>query len=301
VSALDKLQSVVAFGGGTGLGRLLSALSFLEQRLTGVVTTTDDGGSSGRLRRATGAIAWGDLRNCFNQICTEPTLGRLLFEYRFADSGELTGHNLGNLMLLALDQLTARPLDAVDLVRGFLEIKPRLLPMSEAPTTLQAEGADGQRISGETSVDRMTSLPRRLWLTPEVAPTPEVLAAIVGAELILMGPGSFVTSVLPSLLLPPIRDAVRSATGPRVLVANLQPEASPVGRLELCQQLEWMEQVLGAPLVDAVLWPASRPLERRPRVPLHVADLADGPHQHHRGKLVRALEEMLPVPRRGGT
>lgn len=290
---LGELSSVVCFGGGTGLGRLLSALSFLGDRLTGVVTTTDDGGSTGRLRSATGCIAWGDLRHCFNQICTEPTLGRLLFEYRFADSGELSGHNLGNLMLLALDQLTARPLDAVNLVRDFLDVAPRLLPMSEEPTSLEAEGPDAAPVHGETAVAEMDALPGRLWLEPEVEATPEVLEAIAGAELILMGPGSFVTSVLPSLLVPAIRAAVVAARCPRLLIANLTPEPGPVGRLTLVQQLAWMEQVLHQPVVDAVLWPASRPLDRQPEVWVHVADVAGDAGRHDRQRLAAALEQAL--------
>ena len=294
------VRSVLAFGGGTGLGRLLSSLSFLGERLTGVVTTTDDGGSTGRLREATGCIAWGDLRHCFNQICTEATLGRLLFEYRFNDSGELSGHNLGNLMLLALDQLTARPLDAVNLVRDFLDVAPGLLPMSEQPAALEAADTAGQTTSGETAVAEMVELPRRLWLAPEVQATPEVLEAIEAAEVILMGPGSFITSVMPSLLVDEIRAAVARARCPRLLIANLAPEPGPIGELPLAEQLSWMEQILDASLVDAVLWPASRELGAMPKgVKVETAELRDPTtpaHRplHHRDKLVSALAALVP-------
>lgn len=290
---LGGVQTVVAFGGGTGLGRLLSALSFLQDRLIGVVTTTDDGGSTGRLRAATGCIAWGDLRNCLNQVCTEPTLGRLLFEYRFADSGEISGHNLGNLMLLALDQLTARPLDAVGLVRDFLQVKPRLLPMSEQPAALEAETSAGQRVAGETAVAHLDQLPQRLWLSPEVSATPEVLEAIAQADLITLGPGSFVTSVLPSLLVPEIREAVAAAPCPRVLIANLVAEPGPAGRLTLDELLEWMERVLGTRLVDAVLWPESRALADRGLPFVEIADLAAADGRHDRDRLVSALAALL--------
>lgn len=290
---LGTVQTVVAFGGGTGLGRLLSALSPLQDRLIGVVTTTDDGGSTGRLRAATGCIAWGDLRNCLNQVCTEPTLGRLLFEYRFADSGELTGHNLGNLMLLALDQLTARPLDAVGLVRDFLQVKPRLLPMSEQPAALEAETSAGQRVAGETAVARLDQLPHMLWLSPEVSATPEVLEAIAQADLITLGPGSFVTSVLPSLLVPEIREAVAAAPCPRVLIANLVAEPGPAGQLALGELLEWMERVLGARIVDAVLWPESRTLADRVPPFVEIADLAAADGRHDRDSLVKALASLL--------
>ncbi|MGL5284517.1 MAG: 2-phospho-L-lactate transferase CofD family protein, partial [Aeromonas sp.] len=102
---LETLQKVVALGGGHGMGRVLSALSFLGPRLTGIVTTTDNGGSTGRLRKNQDCIAWGDLRNCLNQLVTQPSTGSMLFEDRFGGQGELAGHNLGNLMLLALDNL----------------------------------------------------------------------------------------------------------------------------------------------------------------------------------------------------
>jgi uncharacterized cofD-like protein len=291
---LNELRSIVAFGGGTGLGRLLSALAPVGDRLTGIVATTDDGGSTGRLRSATGCIAWGDLRHCFNQICTESTLARLLFEYRFVDSGDLTGHNLGNLMLLALDQLTARPQDAVDLIRDFLEVEPHLLAMSEQPAALEAEGPAGERATGETTVAGAGWLPKRLWLSPEVPATPGVIEVISGADLILMGPGSFITSVLPALLLEPIREAVRRSRCPRVLIANMAPEPGPVGQLTLCEQLGWMEGVLGGRLIDAVLWPASRPLAERPPLPVHIVDVADSSRLHHREKLATALAAMLP-------
>lgn len=292
MSPLAQLRSVVCFGGGTGLGRLLSALSFLGSRLTGVVTTTDDGGSTGRLRTEVGCIAWGDLRNCLNQICTEPTLGRLLFGYRFTGAGALSGHNLGNLMLLALDQLTARPLDAVNLVRDFLDVTPQLLPMSEQPTALCAAGVGDETARGETAVAAMGVLPRRLWLEPEVPAPPEVLRAIASAELILLGPGSFVTSVLPSLLVPEIFDAVRVARCPRVLIANLTPEPGPVGSLDLREQLAWTEQVLGAALIDRVLWPASRPLSV-PEPAVLLADVTGRDGRHDRPRLAAALEQLL--------
>lgn len=290
---LGDMGSVVAFGGGTGLGRVLSALAFLEDRLTGVVSTTDDGGSTGRLRAATGCIAWGDLRNCFNQMCTAPTLGRLLFEFRFVDAGELSGHNLGNLMLLALDQLTARPLDAVNLVREFLQVKPRLLPMSEQSASLEAVTARGVRVSGETAISRLAELPNRLWLAPEVKATPEVVQAVERADLILLGPGSFVTSVLPSLLVDQVRDAVARARCPRILIANLAAEPGPVGSLTLRGQLAWMELVLGCRLVDAVLWPEHRPCEELPEAPVELAPLATPEGAHDRARLVQALSDLL--------
>lgn len=294
---LADVRSVVAFGGGTGLGRLLASLAFLGDRLVGVVATTDNGGSTGRLRAATGCIAWGDLRHCFNQICAEPTLGRLLFEYRFGDSGDLSGHNLGNLILLALDQLTARPLDAINLVRELLDVEPRLLPMSEDPSQLLAVGSDGETVEGEVSVAEMQSVPTRLWLEPPATAPTEVLEAIATADLILLGPGSFITSIVPSLLVDAIRDAVRDAPCPRVLVANLAAEPGPVGALSLAEQLAWMDSTLGARLVDAVLWPRSQDpgIGAGGPITVHTADLADAlaPMRHDAAKLAAGLAALF--------
>jgi uncharacterized cofD-like protein len=172
-----------------------------------------------------------------------------------------------------------------------------LLPMSEEPTSLEAEGPEGS-VSGETAVSELIDLPRRLWLSPEVSATPEVLKAIAGADLILMAPGSLVTSVLPPLLLRSVREAVIGARCPRVLIANLVPEPGPVGALSLSDQLAWMEEVVGACVVDGVLWPASRDLGRRPEVPTQVADMvaegaADNRGRHDRDKLTAALAAML--------
>lgn len=292
---LNQLQRVVAFGGGHGLGRLLSTLTFLGDRLCGIVATTDDGGSTGRLRRQTGCIAWGDLRNCLNQICTQPTLPRLLFEYRFVEGEELAGHNLGNLILLALDQLTARPVDALNLIRDLLEVEPHLLPMSEEATSLEGEDESGARASGESAVEAMDPLPNRLWLEPAVGAPEETLAAIKQAELILLGPGSFLTSVMPSLLVTDIAEALAAAHCPRILIANLIAEPAAIGRLDLAQQLRWMEQILGQRVIDRVLWPAERGAPPPLDLPLHIAPLASAaePGRHQRSHLIEALENML--------
>ena len=127
---LADLDRVVALGGGHGLGRVLSSLSSLGSRLTGIVTTTDNGGSTGRIRRSEGGIAWGDMRNCLNQLITEPSVASAMFEYRFGGNGELSGHNLGNLMLKALDHLSVRPLEAINLIRILLKVDTHLIPMS---------------------------------------------------------------------------------------------------------------------------------------------------------------------------
>jgi uncharacterized cofD-like protein len=296
------LNGVVAVGGGTGLGRTLRALSFLGERLTGVVATTDNGGSTGWIREQAGGIAWGDIRNCLNQVVDQPTLGSLLFEHRFAAAGELTGHSLGNLILLALDQLSPRPLHAIDLIRELLGVQLRLIPMSEGESHLASRYSDGRPVLGEVHLDAMTEVPRAVWLEPPVAATPEALRAVEEADLILFGPGSFMTSILPALLLPDFREAVASSRAVRVLIGNLHAEMGPVGLLDPPVLLRWTEGMLGHRLFDLVLWPASRSLPDLDGVHAVVADVA-GPaydKQHDPELLARAIERCLEGWERSG-
>ena len=198
---LDEVKQVVAIGGGHGLGRIMSALSFMKERLTGIVTTTDNGGSTGRIRIEQGGIAWGDLRNCLNQIITEPSTASTLFEYRFAGNGELAGHNLGNLMLKALEDMQIRPFEAVNLIRELLHVRSFIIPMSEAPVHLAAHLNSGETIVGEVNIDKLNELPQSIFLKPIVQATPEAVKALAQAEVILFGPGSFLTSIMPPILL----------------------------------------------------------------------------------------------------
>lgn len=293
-TALSQLNRVVTLGGGHGMGRVLSALSFLGTRLTGIVTTTDNGGSTGRLRQSQSCIAWGDLRNCLNQLVTKPSTGSHLFEYRFSGPGELTGHNLGNLMLLALDQLSVRPLDAIGLIRDMLHIEPQLLPMSEHPTDLCARTPCGNHIIGELSVDQLDTPPTNLFLHPPVPAIAEAIDALQQADLILLGPGSFFTSVLPPLLLPELCDAIGRSHAPLIFIANLVPEPGPAGQLDLAEQCRWLEAQLGKGRVDAVLAPSSA---SSAKVSCRLINCELGeptlPHRHDRERLCLVLEQLL--------
>ena len=177
-------HKIVAIGGGHGLGRMLAALADFGSNATGIITTTDNGGSTGRIRHCQGGIAWGDTRNCINQLITEPSISSMMFEYRFKGAGELDGHNLGNLMLTALDNLSVRPLDAINLIRNMLKVDVNIVPMSEHPSDLKALSKEGKWVTGETSVDEMEADLQRLDLDPEVPATKEGVQAIEQADLI---------------------------------------------------------------------------------------------------------------------
>ncbi|MCK3656990.1 hypothetical protein A4G19_15115 [Pasteurellaceae bacterium Macca] len=293
---LNALNNVVAIGGGHGLGRVLSALSFLKERLTGVVATTDNGGSTGRIRAQHGGIAWGDLRNCLTQIIVKPTVASSLFEYRFTGSGELAGHNLGNLILTALEDMKIRPLTGLDLVRDLLHVRVGLMPMSESPVHLSSHLTSGETILGEVSIDGLGELPCSLSLDPPVPATPEVLSKIEQAELIILGPGSFFTSVMPSLLIPEIAQTIRHCQGKVIFIDNIGKEHGIAGTLSLADRLTWLEEQIGDKRVNGVITTPQEAPCLPPHIQLHRQALSadDVSYRHDRDRLLEAMNSLLP-------
>ncbi|MBY6185521.1 uridine diphosphate-N-acetylglucosamine-binding protein YvcK [Marinobacter hydrocarbonoclasticus] len=224
---------------------MLVALRSLESNLSAIVATTDNGGSTGRLRQDYGGIAWGDIRHCLESLCSDDSVGRLLLNHRFPDGGSLSGHSLGNLMLLAINDLCVAPGDAVEVLSRFLGVQSRLYPMADAETHLVALSQHGDTVIGEVEVDQMTALPERIWLEPAVTSDPAAIAAIEDAELLVFGPGSIITSVLPSLLIPAIRDAINRSRAPKLLIQNILPENSPIDHLPPERIPLWIEQQAG--------------------------------------------------------
>ncbi|EJG2379897.1 uridine diphosphate-N-acetylglucosamine-binding protein YvcK [Raoultella ornithinolytica] len=289
------LDRVVALGGGHGLGRVMSSLSSLGSRLTGIVTTTDNGGSTGRIRRSEGGIAWGDMRNCLNQLIAEPSIASAMFEYRFSGNGELSGHNLGNLMLKALDHLSVRPLEAINLIRNLLKVDAFLIPMSEQPVDLMAIDHEGHEVYGEVNIDQLPRVPKELMLSPPVPATREAVEAIAEADLILIGPGSFYTSLLPILLLDEMAQALRRTPATMVFIDNLGKEHSPAANLTLADRVGIMEHYIGKRVIDAiVVGPKTDTtgLENRAIVQTPL-DAADVPYRHDRVLLRNALEKAV--------
>ncbi len=293
---LADLDRVVALGGGHGLGRVMSALSTLGSRLTGIVTTTDNGGSTGRIRSSEGGIAWGDTRNCLNQLITEPSVASAMFEYRFGGNGELAGHNLGNLMLRALDHLSVRPLEAINLVRSLLKVDAELIPMSEEPVDLAAMDASGEWVHGEVNVDKLTEIPRELMLVPQVTATREAILAIKEADLVLIGPGSFYTSLMPLLLMKDLTQALRRSRAHIVYIGNLGKELSvAAASLTLHDKLSLIEQQIGRRAVDAaIVGPKVNIDDASERLIIQTTlEASDIPYRHDRELLRKALEEAL--------
>lgn len=292
---LNQLNAVVALGGGHGLGRLLSALSFLKEHLTGIVATTDNGGSTGRIRSQQGVIAWGDLRNCLNQIIVKPTVASRLFEYRFGGTGELQGHNLGNLILTALENMQIRPLEGINLVRELLHVRSKLIPMSETPVHLIAQLDSGESVFGEVQIDSLTETPQSLTLDTEVVATPEAISVIQDAELILLGPGSFFTSIMPNLLVSDLAQAIAKSQAKVIFIDNIGQEHGAAGQLSLNQRIEWIENMIGTKRVNAVITTD----EEHSLLPPHILVLRknlsadDVYYRHDRNKLSKAIDELL--------
>lgn len=293
---LADLDRVVALGGGHGLGRVMSSLSSLGSRLTGIVTTTDNGGSTGRIRRSEGGIAWGDLRNCLNQLITDPSVASAMFEYRFSGSGELAGHNLGNLMLKALENLSVRPLEAINLIRSLLKVDALLIPMSEQPVDLVAYDREGNQVYGEVNIDQLTHMPQALLLSAPVHATREALDAIAQADVILIGPGSFLTSLMPPLLLADLAQALRRSSANVIYINNLGRELSvAAASLSLKDKLNMMEEHIGRRIIDAVIaCPATDTRQVQDRVVIQQAlEASDIPYRHDRQLLRQALDRAL--------
>ncbi|MEZ9231931.1 YvcK family protein [Vibrio amylolyticus] len=292
---LYSSKKVVAIGGGHGLGRMLAALKDFGSNATGIVTTTDNGGSTGRIRHCQGGIAWGDTRNCINQLITDPSISSMMFEYRFKGAGELDGHNLGNLMLTALDNLSVRPIEAIQLIRNMLKVDVNIIPMSEHPSDLTALSVEGKWVTGETNVDEMPDDLMRLDLSPEVPATKEGVTAIEEADCIVLGPGSFLTSIMPPLLLPEVGKAIALNTNAKlVFVENLSPEFGPAGRMTLKQKLEWCQRACQGRKIDAVLGDMEHP-ELCDDWNCLTTDLASPNRdwRHDRDKLQKAIEGLL--------
>ena len=292
---LYSSKKVVAIGGGHGLGRMLAALKQFGSNATGIVATTDNGGSTGRIRDCQGGIAWGDTRNCINQLITEPSISSMMFEYRFRGQGELDGHNLGNLMLTALDNLSVRPLEAINLIRSMLKVDVNIVPMTEHPSDLTALSMEGRWVTGETNVDDMSERLRRLDLSPEVPATKEAVQAIAEADCIVLGPGSFLTSIMPPLLLPEIGKAIADNTKAKViLVENLSPEAGPAGMMTLREKIEWCERACKARKIDVIIGDTAHP-ELDGLWHCVTTDLASPNRdwRHDRVKLQQAIEAQL--------
>ncbi|HEV2305897.1 MAG TPA: gluconeogenesis factor YvcK family protein [Candidatus Acidoferrales bacterium] len=263
----SKSIRVVALGGGTGLSMLLRGLKEHIARpndsskirpaiqVNAVVTVTDDGGSSGRLRREYSILPPGDIRNCMVALSPDEDLLAKLFQYRFPGRGRgLAGHSFGNLFLVALTNVTGDFPEAVRLSSKVLATRGRIFPSTAQNVTLKAALDNGQIVAGETKISRSRRPIRRVRLVPSTArPLAEVLDAIHQADLILLGPGSLYTSIIPNLLVRGIADAIVKSHAECVYIANLMTQPGETNGYSVADHVRAVYEHTGKHLFHAAV------------------------------------------------
>jgi uncharacterized cofD-like protein len=252
-------RALVAIGGGTGLSALLRGLKHHVgtdrlRQLTGVVTVTDDGGSSGRLRREFGVLPPGDIRNCIAALAPDEDLLTRLFQYRFPNGGGLLGHSFGNLFLTALTGITGDFHQAILTAESVLSVRGKIFPATLTDVRLRGRGVSGRIYEGESAVGLSGEELAALELDAANPPAfPPAVAALEEADLILLGPGSLYTSILPNLLIPGIRQALAKTKVPVVLLLNLMTQPGETDGMMGADHLRALVKHAGSGIVDAVL------------------------------------------------
>ncbi len=262
---LAKGPRIVAIGGGTGLSTLLRGLKEHTSNLTAVVTVADDGGSSGVLRTELGIPPVGDIRNCIAALADMEPLMNDLLQYRFpgpdgvsvagaADGPGIAGHPVGNLLLAAMTALEGGDFEeGVRRLNRILAVRGQVVPVTATPLTLHARTRTGATVTGQSRIMRTIAI-ERVWVTPDdVRASDDALAAIAEADLIVLGPGSLYTSLLPSLLIPAIRDAVLAATASRLYICNVATQEGETAGLDLAGHVIALVDHTAPGIVDVVL------------------------------------------------
>lgn len=235
---LQRGPKIVVIGGGTGLSTLLKGIKEYTSNITAIVTVTDDGGSSGRLRSDLGVLPPGDIRNCLVALAHKESLMERLLQYRFSD-GEMAGHNLGNLFLVALSDMSGGFYNGVQELSKVLAIRGRVLPATLQDVVLGAEFTDGTEAMGECTIVSGGKRIKRVFLEPkECQPLPEALKAIQEADGIVLGPGSLYTSVLPNLLVEGIGEAIKKSRAVKIYVCNVMTQPGETNNYTAYQHLK---------------------------------------------------------------
>lgn len=311
----EKGPRIVVVGGGTGLSTLLRGLKVYTHNITAVVSVADDGGSSGRLRRETGILPPGDIRNCLASLSNDEAMLSQLFQYRFpAGYADLEGHSFGNLFISALAEITGSFEEAVAESGRVLSVHGRVLPSTLHNVRLLADVSlphlvSQVRVEGESRIPEMPGRVRHVWLEPSTPPAfPDAIRAILSADLIVMGPGSLYTSILPNLLVPDIAQAIRASRGLRIMVCNVATQPGETDGFSCKDHLTAIEDHIGLDLFDVVVvnnrqkgqlsagsaWVKIDP-DISERYAAYLADLADEerPWRHDSEKLARILIDLL--------
>ena len=264
----DRGPKTVAIGGGTGLSNLLRGLKHYTSNITAVVTVADDGGSSGTLRREMGVIPTGDIRNCIAALADSESLVTDLFQYRFGDdAGEgIAGHSFGNLFIVAMSQVTGNMEEAIRETSRVLRVRGTILPSARADVTLVARMGDGTTVRGESHISGANSRIEQLSIEPSrVEVNPEAVRALIEADLIVIGPGSLYTSVLPNLLVRELGEALIVSRAHKVFIANVATQPGETDAMSASEHyVAVREHLRGRDFADVVLANSNLPAEPLP-------------------------------------
>ncbi len=308
-----KGPRVVVMGGGTGMSTMLRGLKNYTSNITAIVTMADDGGSSGRLRKDIGILPPGDLRNCIVALADDEALLTQLFKYRFGDGDGVNGHSFGNLFITAMSEVTGSFERALAVSGQVLAIGGKVLPSTLEDVKLIADirqhvGDSVHRVVGESAIPQQVGVIERINLHPEDVPAhPQALSAILSAELIVLGPGSLYTSVIPNLLVKDIASAIENSRGLKVYVTNLATQIGETEKFSLCQHTQVINEyadesfklVLSnnsyvGKLMPEMEWVRTE-ADKCPGWEIIAGDLADeiSPWRHDSEKLAKALMALL--------
>jgi uncharacterized cofD-like protein len=245
---------IVIIGGGTGLPVLLRGLKHYPVDITAIVTVADDGGSSGRLREDLHIPPPGDIRNVLAALSDVEPLVEEMFQHRFKTSNELSGHSLGNLILAAMTSITGNFVHAIQEMSKVLNVRGKVLPAANQSVILHAEMEDGTTVSGESKIPYSGKKIKRVFLSPQnIRPLPEAIQAIRQADLIILGPGSLYTSVLPNLLVPRLGDEVCRSQAKKIYICNLMTQAGETHGYTASDHVKALYEHLDCAFIDTIL------------------------------------------------
>jgi uncharacterized cofD-like protein len=251
---LARGPRIVAIGGGTGLSTLLRGLKGYSANITAIVAVADDGGSSGRLRQQLGIVPPGDIRNCIAALADAEPLMTQLMQYRFPPGSGLDDHAFGNLFIAAMTAVTGDFEEAVRESNRVLAVRGQVLPATSVPLNLGAVLASGRHLQGQVAISHAEEEIDQVTIEPaDVRASPEALERILEADMIVIGPGSLFSSVLPNLLISDIRDAIEAANGVRVYVCNVATQPGETGSFSAASHLEALFRHVGDDLFDYAL------------------------------------------------
>lgn len=254
--ALRRGPKIVAMGGGTGLATLLRGLKEHTTNLTAIVTVADDGGSSGRLRRELGILPPGDVRNCIAALADAEPLMTSLFQYRFSEGSGLAGHSFGNLFIVAMSGVVGNFEDAIRQTSRVLAVRGQIIPSTLANVTLCAKTEHANTIHGESSISetKVKGRIKEVFLLPENPPAhPEAVRAILDADMIILGPGSLYTSVLPNLLVEGVRRAFVASPALKAYVCNVATQPGETDGFDVSHHVAAIEEHIGRNLLQRVV------------------------------------------------